>query len=548
MDRTANDNRIIAQSERLKNKMPRLSDYMWKWVKEMPDHHAFVYHDQPITYKEFSQDVEQVAKFLLKMGIKKGDRVGYLLTVRPEYNIFCLAAAMIGAIAVGMNTRYTVPELSYIINDSQPRVLLLLHSLAEVNYQERMAKAMEETYQLEKIIVVNGPAELPNAITLEEVLAGDYSEYNEELKKREADVGPDDPLIIVYTSGSTGQPKGALITHQNVVCMCLFAKDEILAPTGILPEDHVLEIAPLNHVSGSIQWPLTAMVAGATQVPMDVFNPIMVLENLVKYKTRWMAGVPAMWQMMVSQPDFNKYDLSNVRYALSGAGVPSQKLMEIMLSITPNSTNCFAMTELAGFIAFHEVPTDMETLGTTVGKVVPEIELRIIDESGLEVPVGTTGELTFRGPTVFKGYLNMPEATAAAFDDEGWFRSGDLGFIDEKDNLHLVGRVKEMFKTGGYNVYPTEIEERIKTYPGVALVAVVGIPHNVMGEVGRAYIMPMPGTELKGEDIQEYLKDYLADYKIPRNYVFRQVLPMTNMGKIEKKYLIQEVKEEFKDK
>ncbi|HZJ98404.1 MAG TPA: class I adenylate-forming enzyme family protein, partial [Tissierellaceae bacterium] len=167
-----NDARIIEQSERLKDALPRLSDYMWKWVNKMPEHNAFMYHDVPITYKKFSEDVEQVAKYLLKLGIKKGDRVGFLLTVRPEYNVFSLAAAMIGAIAVGMNTRYTVPEMSYVMKHSQPRVILALHGLGDVNYQEMLSKAMEATYQFDKVIVVNGPAELPNAITLEEVLAG----------------------------------------------------------------------------------------------------------------------------------------------------------------------------------------------------------------------------------------------------------------------------------------------------------------------------------------------------------------------------------------
>lgn len=545
---TANNLKIIEQSERLKDAMPRLSDYMWKWVNQMPEHNAFLYHDVPITYKKFSEDVEQVAKYLLKLGVKKGDRVGYILTVRPEYNVFCLAASMIGAIGVGMNTRYTVPEMSYIMNHSRPRVVLALHDLMGVNYQERLSEVMQKTYQLEKIIVVGGPADLPNSVTLEEVLQGDYSEYNEELKKREAEVAPEDPLLIVYTSGSTGQPKGALLTHRSVICMCLIAKSEILGPTGMQPEDHILTVAPLNHVSGSVQWPLTAMVAGATQVPLDFFNPVVAMDELVKNKCGWMAGVPAMWEMMISLPDFEKYDLSHVRYALSGAGVPSKRVISKMISITPNSTNCLAMTELSGFVAFHKVPTDIESLSSTVGRVAPEIEMRIIDENGKEVPAGTTGELTFRGPTLFSGYFEMPEATAAAFDKDGWFLSGDLGFLDKNGNLHLVGRVKDMFKTGGYNVYPAEIEEKILTYPGVAMVAVVGMPHELMGEVGRAYIVAKPGVKLEGESIREYLKDHLADYKIPRNYVFREMLPMTNMGKIEKKYLRKEVEEEFAGK
>lgn len=539
--------RIIEQSDRLRNQFPRLSDYMWKWVKTMPEHNAFVFRDTPITFKKYSEDVEQVAKYLLKLGIKKGDRVAYMLSVRPEYNVLCLALAMIGAVGVGLNLRYTAPEISYVLNNARPRVLLLLHSFGGESYQEKVAAAQDD-HKLEEIIVVEGGAKLPNAITYEEVLGGDYSEYDAELKQREAAVGPQDPLLIVYTSGSTGQPKGAVLTHQNIICNCLVAQTEILGPTGLQPEDHFLLVAPLNHIAGSVQWPLTALVAGATQVPMEMFHPKNVMDASVKYKAPFLAGVPAMWEMMISLPNFKEYDVSHVRYALSGAGVPSPRVLSTIFSITPNCCNPLAMTEAAGFISWHELPTDSELFKTTVGKVSPEIEMRIIDKEGQEVALGEVGELCFRGPCIFKGYFEKPEESAATFDADGYFKTGDLGYIDENNNLYLVGRAKEMFKAGGYNVYPIEIEERIKLYPGVAMVAVMGIPHKTMGEVGRAYVVPVPGTELDGDKIQAYLKDYLADYKIPRDYVFRDMLPLTNMGKIEKKYLRKEIDEEFAGK
>jgi fatty-acyl-CoA synthase len=219
-----------------------------------------------------------------------------------------------------------------------------------------------------------------------------------------------------------------------------------------------------------------------------------------------------------------------------------------MLEVTPFASNPMGMTETAGFMTWTDIPGDLDNLHQTCGKIAPEMEMKIVDKEGNEAPHGTAGEVCYRGPMLFKEYFKMPEATAAAFDKDGWFFSGDVGFVDENEDLHLVGRAKEMYITGGFNVYPAEIEDRISMYPGVMFIAVVPIPHKVMGEVGRAYIVPRPGAALNGEAIQEYLKDYLADYKIPRQYVIREALPMTALGKIEKKILRQEVEKEFAQK
>jgi acyl-CoA synthetase (AMP-forming)/AMP-acid ligase II len=217
-----------------------------------------------------------------------------------------------------------------------------------------------------------------------------------------------------------------------------------------------------------------------------------------------------------------------------------------MLECTPMCANPMGMTETSGYTCYTDLPGDIDNLHQTVGKIAPEMELTIRDQNYNEVPTGTVGEVCYRGPMVFKEYYKMPEATAAAFDKDGWFYSGDMGFVDENDDLHLVGRSKEMYITGGFNVYPAEIEDRIGQYPGVLFVAVVPVPHKIMGEVGRAYLVPKPGATLDGNAIQEYLKEYLADYKIPRQYVIREALPMTALGKIEKKLLRQEVEAEFK--
>ena len=257
-----------------------------------------------------------------------------------------------------------------------------------------------------------------------------------------------------------------------------------------------------------------------------------------------MAGVPTMWAMMFNLPNFKEYDLSSVRFCMVGGAMAPKEILAKMMEITPYCSNPLGLTETSGLITYTDVGASLENLNLTVGKCAPEFEMKLVDKDRNPVPNGTPGEIAYRGPTVIREYFKMPEATAAAIDQDGWLYSGDVGVIDENGDLRLVGRTKEMYITGGFNVYPAEIEEQISRYPGVLLVAVIPVPHKIMGEVGRAYIVPKPGVTLDGNAIQEYLKDYLADYKIPRQYVFRDSLPMTTLGKIEKKVIRQEVEKE----
>jgi acyl-CoA synthetase (AMP-forming)/AMP-acid ligase II len=530
---------------RLEGALPRFSDYLKKWAQLLPDHEAFIYNDQPISYSELLKNVQQLAKYFLKAGVKKGDRLAYVMVNRPEFFTFYLAASMVGATIVGMNTRYTAPEMAYILNNSEASHILALYSLDEIKYQDRLAEAIKQCPSVDQIWVVGGPAELPNAISYEDIMKGDYSGYDQALKEREAQVGPDDGLIIVYTSGSTGQPKGAVLTNGNVVCHGLIQMDEFCAPTGMRPEDKILCAAPVNHVGGATEWGATPLIAGCTQVLLETFHPVKALELMDKYQTAVMAGVPTMWVMMFAVPNFKDYNLSSVRWCHIGGAMAPRDVLAKMLKVSPYSSNPMGLTEMSGFVTWTDIPGDLENLNQTCGKIAPEIEMKLVDKDRKEVSPGTPGEIAYRGPTRFKEYFNMPQATAEAIDSEGWFYSGDVGFVDEKGDLHLVGRSKEMYITGGFNVYPAEIEEQISRYPGVMLVAVVAVPHKVMGEVGRAYIIPQPGATLDGNALQEYLKDYLADYKIPRQYIFRDTLPMTALGKIEKKILRQEVEKEF---
>ncbi|NLV16290.1 MAG: acyl--CoA ligase [Syntrophomonadaceae bacterium] len=533
----------VTKKNRLEGALPLLSDYMRKWAREMPDHAALIYQDQPMSYRELEHNAEQLAKYMLSIGVKKGDRIAYVMVCRPEFFVLYMAASMIGAIIVGMNVRHTPPEMEYVLNNSLSSHVMAQYSLAEINYQERLAKALKNIPAFGQVWIYGGPVEMPNAISVEEILAGDYSQYDQELKEREAQVGPDDGLIIVYTSGTTGHPKGAVLTHHNVVSMSLVLIDEFHLPTGMKPEHHVLHMVPTNHVSGATEWGAAPLVAGATQVLLGSFDPTLALQMAEKYKVEMLEGVPTMWALMFAHPNFKDFDLSSVQFCMIGGAPAPKDILSKMLELAPYCCNPMGMTETAGLSTYSDRGSSLESLNLSVGKCAPEWELKLVDADRKEVPQGTVGEISYRGAIVFKEYFNMPEATAAAKDSEGWFYSKDMGMIDENGDLRLVGRLQEMYITGGYNVYPAEIEEQISRYPGVLMNAVIPVPHPIMGEVGRGFIVPKPGEIVDPAALQEYLKDYLADYKIPRQWEIRDSFPLTTLGKIEKKILKKELEE-----
>ncbi|HWQ76213.1 MAG TPA: class I adenylate-forming enzyme family protein [Syntrophomonas sp.] len=534
------------RGNRLDGALPRLSDYMKRAAAQDPGRPAFIYHDVEVSYAEFSAKSQQLAKYLLKIGIEKGDRLAYIMNGRPEFFYLYMAASMVGAIIVGMGTRFTAHEMEYVLNNSEAKCILTLYGLGEIkNYQERLEQACQNSPSVQKIWVVGGAPEIPNALSFDEIMNGDYSEFDKALQEREAAVGTDDGLLIVYTSGTTGQPKGALMSHRNVVSEALIVCHEFGPPTGLTPDDRFLHHVPVNHVSGATEMGASPIVAGCTQVVLDQFHPVETLEQMQKHKVTIFCGVPTMFIMEFNLPNFDSYDLSAVRFCMIGGSMAPQEVLEKMLTITPYCSNPLGLTETSGLITYTDIGADADNLNKTVGKCAPEFQMKLVDINRAEVPRGTPGEIAYRGPTVIKEYFKMPEATSVAIDQEGWLYSGDVGIIDENGDLRLVGRSKEMYITGGENVYPAEVEEYISRYPGVAMVALLPVPHGIMGEVGRAYIVPKPGATLDGPAIEEYLKDYLAPYKIPRQYIFRDSLPMTALGKIEKKVIRQEIEKEL---
>ncbi len=523
------------------------SDYMKQGARIYPNRDAFIFRSQHISYKDFEKNTEILSRYLLKIGVQKGDRIAYLMTTRPEFFNLYMAASQIGAIIVGMNTRFTPSEMEYVLKNSKANYIFTIANLGEVDYQDHLSQILPSCPFIKQIIVVEGVPKLPDSVAFDEIIKNDYSNYESLLREREANNSADDGLLIVYTSGSTGVPKGAVQSNRNIIHMSLVEADEL----GFAEPDSVtIDYAPTNHVSGANLVGMAALVANIPIVCLEMYHPVHTLQLIQSERVTCRGAVPTMLAMELALPNYDDFDLSSMR-VVCNSGAPAQQALieQVQARMCKDVRNLMGMTEACGEICYTPKGATTEQISKTVGKIAPEFEMMIVDHDRKPVPDGETGEVAYRGSLIVKEYFGMPEATAESIDESGWFYSGDLGRVRETDGfLEIVGRVKDMYISGGYNVYPVEVESAIMRYSGVLTVACVGVPHRIMGEVGRAYVIPKPGYTLVGEEIEKFLKQYLADYKIPRDYIFSDTLPMTPLGKIEKQVLRREVEVEFASK
>lgn len=515
-----------------------------RWAKERPDREAIVYGDRRVTYAAYDREVNRVACGLLALGVRRGDKVGLYIPNHPEFVFGYLACAKVGAAAVPVSWRFAPAEVRYILGHSDASVVLAEPSFMDSDFLAKINAVRDELPALRQVVVIGGKedaARVEGAITYEEFLAaGEGREA--ELEERKKEVQEDDTVFLLFTSGTTGQPKAPMLTHRNIT---EYVKGQI-SSSGLSDDERLLMDIPNNHVGGGVMAIASMLVNGTTLVMLDTFIPQQVLQTVQDERITIMGQVPAQYILLFMQPDFDSYDLSSVRHAvISGAPVQPELVDQIeeKMGIVPYIG--YGLTETSGAITFTRREHPREKISTTIGVPNEGIEVRIMSPERGEVPRGESGEIAVRGAAVMKGYYNQPEATAAAFDEEGFFYTGDMGFIDEDGFVHILGRKKEMYIRGGENVYPPEVEEVLLKHPKVLFAAVLGYPDPVMGEKGRAYVVPQPGAEVTEEEIKAFCREHLASYKVPDQVVFRNELPLTPLGKVHKYALYQElVKEE----
>ncbi|MBQ6586647.1 MAG: acyl--CoA ligase [Coriobacteriales bacterium] len=517
---------------------PTFHRYLQHWAHTSPDHRALICQERSVSYAQLLMDCQRLAEWLLAQGLQRGDRILYALHARVPF--FCLlgAASMTGAVLVGVGTNYTVPEIAAIAGNVGPRFAFCD---ADVVDKVRLGSGLEGGSVVCCDRAVAGMRFWDDC--LDDGRKG--QRLSPALQDRMDEARGDDPLFIIHTSGTTGRPKGAVISQGNALASARAQSVGFGAPDGCDPSDVWQHQVPCNHVSGCIEWGIAPLVAGCSMILNDAFDPLRILENTQRYRATFLCGVPAMWNLMFRLMDARSFDLSSVRWTMVGAAPGSQEMFERLLRIAPHSSNPLGMTETSGFCTYSLPGEDAVGLAGNVGHAIDCLDCRIVGADGAPLVTGQVGRICYRGASVTSGYFNDPVATAAAFDADGFFVTDDLAYLDERGCLHLMGRNDDMFLSRGFCVYPVEIEMALLAHPDVALVAVLPIPHKVMGSVPRAYVLPKAGRCPDARGLRSFLSERLADYKIPRSFVVDQNLPLTSLGKPRKAELAARIAVEF---
>jgi len=518
-------------------------------AKKYPENDALVYpfRNLRLTYKELDKETDKLAKGLIKLGVKKGDHIAVWAHNIPEWVLLLYATAKIGAVLVTVNTLYRSIELSYILKQSDAKMLFLVEGFKMQNYVETVYDVLpelkesngkelnfEEYPYLKRVVFIgdrkhSGMFDYYNLYKIGE----DISDTQLKAKKNECSYH--DVINMQYTSGTTGFPKGVMLTHHNLLnnayaigqCMRFTDKDRLCIPV------------PFFHCFGLVLSILVCQTHGAAMIPVESFNPLEVLKSVEKEKCTALHGVPTMFISELQLLEKENFDLSHLRTGImAGSTCPIEVMRKVIDKMNMTDiTIVYGQTESSPGITQTRVDDDIDVRVSTVGRELPGIEAKILDpETGKECEPGIQGEMCARGYNVMKGYYKMPEATAKAIDSEGWLHTGDLAVKTEEGNYVITGRIKDMIIRGGENIYPREIEEFLYTHTAVEDVQVVGVPDKKYGEEIMAYVKIYEGyeKELHEKDIIEYCKEQIADYKVPRYVEFVNEYPMTASGKIQK--------------
>jgi acyl-CoA synthetase (AMP-forming)/AMP-acid ligase II len=504
-----------------------LGELVARNARRFPDREAVVYGNTRLTYRQFNARINRLAHALMDMGVKKGEKVAILLYNCNQYLEAYLALAKMGAIAVPLNFRLHPEELNYIVNNSDAVTFILGETF--VGTIRGIQKDLPKVRQY--ISVTEKPVE---GMLHFESLLQKYPD-DEPLVL----VEDDDPVFIMYTAGTTGRPKGAVITHKNQVVVWTLASLEISREPDIgdMSTWRALAAPPIFHIA-SLGTCLAYLLFGATvNLPVDVFNPVEVMQILEREKCDSVLLIPAMGNFLLQIPDLDKYDTSSLKAWFSGAAILPTQLRKRIRQAFPHVRifDCFGQTESGALVSILR-HSDAERKVASVGTALPCVEIRVVDGQDREVPVGQVGEAVYRGPNIMLEYYNDPRATAEAFRG-GWFHSGDLVRQDEEGFIYVVDRKKDMIVSGGENIYPAEVEEVLYKHPKILEAAVIGVHDEGWGESVKAIVVTRPGETLTEEEVIDFCKEHLASYKKPRSVDFIDILPRNPAMKVLKTVL-----------
>jgi fatty-acyl-CoA synthase len=534
-----------------------LGGMLEKWAFESPDHEFMVYPDRNLrfTYSQFNHRVNQLAKGLMSIGVKPGDKVGIWANNVPDWSTFMYATAKIGAILVTVNTSYKLTELEFLIRNADLHTLCIIDGYRDSDYVNmtfelvpelrtsvRGELVSEKFPELRNVIFIGPQKHKGMYNTHELILLGSYLP-DDELNNAKEHVNCHDVVNMQYTSGTTGFPKGVMLSHYNILNNG-FATGECMQYTQA---DRLLVCVPLFHCFGCVLAMCAVITHGSTMVFVEDFDPLMVLASVQKERCTALYGVPTMFIAELNHPMFDMFDLGSLRTGImAGSLCPIETMNQVM-----EKMNCrdliivYGLTESSPGMTATRTTDRPEIRATTVGSNFPGVEVKVVNpETGEECAPEEQGEICCRGYNVMKGYYNNPEATANAIDRNGWLHSGDLAVKTAEGFYRITGRIKDMIIRGGENIYPREIENFLYLMPQIEMVEIAGIPDEKYGEIVGAFIKLRAGKTLTQEEVQEYCRGKISRHKIPRHVIFVTEFPKTASGKIQK-YKLREMGLEY---
>jgi fatty-acyl-CoA synthase len=504
-------------------------------VERFGDREAYVFEDRRLTYAQLSEETDQWARALMAAGVRPGDKVSLWMPNRIEWVLVFLAVSRIGAALVPVNTGFRSDEAAYVVGQSDSVMLIVSaevrgRSLAE----EGLTVLRDEQVSAGTLVVVGGPAPA-GALAVDDLLARAAEVSPEELAARIATVRHEDVVLTLYTSGTTGFPKGAMHSHKVIRNMS-DAADRM----KLTPEDTVVLYLPLYHVFGAAAV-LSYMYSGGSIVLVETYDVGRSLELMERERATVVYGISTMFYDQMQHPDFDTRDLSSIRLCITPG---TADLVRLNSEKMGPSVNVYGMTESTSMTTLATLDDPMDMRAETVGRPLPGFEVKIVGADGGTVGPDVVGELVVRGHPVMLGYYKKPEATAEVLDADGWFRTGDAASLTPDGYVRYAGRIKEILRVGGENVDPIEVETVLMRHPAVAMASLIGIPDERLDEVGVAYVQLLRGAEATSEELRAFLKERLAAFKVPRHVVLTGEFPKTGSGKIQKFMLKQQFLEQ----
>jgi len=513
-----------------------------------PDHPALIcpQFNVRLTYRELYNQCRQTAKGLMAMGVKRGDHVSVWTTNVPEWVYLQFALGMVGAVLVTVNTNYQSHELEYILRQSDSTTLFLIDAYRDTSFYEtarrilpeldyhRPGELISENLPLVKNIVYIGKRDhTPGMFKFSDLIKMGEKILDQDLDDRTKSLAPDDVINMQYTSGTTGFPKGVMLTHHNIINNARMVGDVM----GMTEKDSLLIQVPVFHCFGCVMSTLNSVYHGSAMVMVESFDALLSLQFIAQERCTAINGVPTMFISMLNHPDFDHYNLTSLRTGImAGAPCPEEAMNQVREKMhCPEIVIAFGQTESSPVMTMTRRNDPVKLRVSTVGRLLPDIEGKIVDAAtGEDMPADVQGEIVTRSACVMKGYYKMPEATEHTIDRNGWLHTGDLGEVDSSGYFKVTGRIKDMIIRGGENIYPRELEEFLYTNPKVENVQVIGIPDKKYGEQVLAAIQLKSGATTTAEEFIEFCKGKIARHKIPKYWEFVDSYPMTASGKIQK--------------